>query len=101
MRISHNTVKLRQETFFFCVSFHDHLWIAGLQGKGEGISLTPHFHFHPLHRHLDISQAIIAESLSLHIANSRTWTGKPLVSERKSLTTKLQENFLTPWEKNQ
>ena len=26
-----------------------------LQGKGEGTSLTPLYHFHPLHRHLDIS----------------------------------------------
>ena len=45
--------------FFFCFSigvfFHDHSRFTGLPGKGEGISLTPHYHFHPLHRHLDIS----------------------------------------------
>ena len=52
--------------------FHEHSRITGLQGKGEGISLTPHCHFHPLHRHLDISRVITAKS-----------------SECKSPTTKL------------
>ena len=37
------------------------------QGKGEGIYLTPLYHFHPLHRHLDISREITAESSPLHI----------------------------------
>ena len=41
--------------FFFFLSiwvfFHEHSWITGLQGKGEGILLTPHYHFHSLHRH--------------------------------------------------
>ena len=32
---------------------------------GRGIYLTPLYHFHPLHRHLDISQAITAESSPL------------------------------------
>ena len=54
---------------------HDHSRITGLQGKGEGISSTPNYHFHPLHRHLDISRAITAESSRLHIASSRTRTG--------------------------
>ena len=36
---------------------NDHSRITGLQGKGRGISLTPHYTFHLLHRHLDISQA--------------------------------------------
>ena len=39
----------------------------------EGISLTPHYHFHPLRTHLDISRAIAADCcLRLHIASSRT-----------------------------
>ena len=38
--------------------------------EGEGISLTPRYHFQPLHRHLDIYRAITAESSSLHIATS-------------------------------
>ena len=61
--------------FSILVFFHEHSRITGLQGKGEGISLTPHYHFHPLHRHLDISRAITAESSPLHIASSRTRTG--------------------------
>ena len=39
---------------------------TGLQGKGESISLTPQYHFHSIHRHLDISWAIIAE-ISPHL----------------------------------
>ena len=61
--------------FTIWVLFHEHSRITGLQGKGEGIPLTPHYHFHPLHRHLDISRAITAESSPLHITSSRTWTG--------------------------
>ena len=58
------------------VFFNDDSRIKGLQGKGRGgISLTPHYHFHPLQRHLDISRAITAESSPLHIASSRTRTG--------------------------
>ena len=37
-----------------------------------GISLTPFYHFHPLHRHLGISRAIATESSPLHIASRRT-----------------------------
>ena len=33
------------------------------------------YHFHPLHRHLDISRKITTESSPLHIASSRTRTG--------------------------
>ena len=47
--------------FFLTGFFHEDLGITGLQGKGEGISLTPHYHFHLLHRHLDISWAITGE----------------------------------------
>ena len=56
--------------FFFSiwVFFHEHSRIKRLQEKGEGIFLTPHYHFHPLHRHLDISWA-------MHIVSSRTRTG--------------------------
>ena len=42
--------------------------MTGLQGKGEGISLTPYYHFRPSYRHLDISIAITAESSPLHTA---------------------------------
>ena len=66
----------RNEFFFaIWVFIHKHSQITGLQGKGEGISLTPHYHFHPLHRHLNISRVITAESSPLHIASNRTRTG--------------------------
>ena len=55
--------------FFIWVLFHKHSRITGLQGKGEGIPLTPHY------RHLDISWTITAETSPLDIANSRTQTG--------------------------
>ena len=57
--------------FSIGVFFHNHSRITGLQGKMEGISLTSHYHFHSLHRHLDISQEITAESSPLHIGSSR------------------------------
>ena len=44
------------------VFFHEHSRFKGQQGKGEAISVIPLYHFHPLHRHLDISWAITAES---------------------------------------
>ena len=74
------TQEFRNEHIFFITiffylgflsrTFTDHrtLW------EGEGISLTPHYHFHPLHRRLDISRAITAGSSPLHIASSRNWT---------------------------
>ena len=76
----------RLKILFFSIweLFHNHSRIIGLQGKKEGISLTPHQHFHPLHRHLDISRTIAAESSTLHIGSSRTRAGC------KSLTTKLR-----------
>ena len=63
--------------FSIWVFCYDHSWITGLQGKGEGISLTPHYHFHPLHKHLDISRAITAESSPSLIGGSRTQTRNP------------------------
>ena len=66
------------EIFFFFsiwVFFHNHSWIKGLQRKGEGISLTPHYYFHTLYRHLNISWTITEESSSLHIGSSKTRTG--------------------------
>ena len=61
--------------FSIRVFFHEYSRITGLQGKREGISVTPHYLFHPLHRYLDISWAIVAEISPLHIASSRTRTG--------------------------
>ena len=70
-------VNVIKPTIFFSiwVFFHEHSRFTGQQGKGEGICLAPLYHFHPLHRHLDISRAITPESSPLHIAGSRTRTG--------------------------
>ena len=71
-----DTIKVSPVQFFFFFSvwvfFHGHSRITGIQGKGEGISLTPHHHFHLLHWHLDISLAITAKTSPLDIARSRT-----------------------------
>ena len=65
--------------FLFFLSgflFYEHSPFGGQQGKGEAFSLTLFYHFHQLHRHLEISRAIIAESSPLHITCSRTRTKK-------------------------
>ena len=60
--------------FSIQVLLHDHSQITGLQGE-RAFLVTPHYHFHPLHRHLGIRRAITAESSPLHIGSSPTRTG--------------------------
>ena len=57
------------------VFFREQLQFTWQQGNMEAISITPLRHFHSLHRHLDISRAITAESSPLLIAISRNQTG--------------------------
>ena len=63
--------------YFFSISvfFQKHSLFTGQQGMDEGIFLTPLYHFHPLHRHWDVSRGITAESLPLQIVSSQTRTG--------------------------
>ena len=70
-----NKLNQSMEVSFFSmwVFFHNHSRVTGLQGKVGGISLNRHYHFHPLHRNLDISRAITAESSPLHTGSS--WNG--------------------------
>ena len=71
-----NSIPISQMIFLFCLGFLSQpLTNQRTVGKGGGIPLTPHYHFQPLHRHSDISRAIIAESSPLHIGSSRTRTG--------------------------
>ena len=56
---------------FFSRPFMNHR----TEWKEKGISLTHDYHFHKHHRHLDISRAITAESLPVHIASSRIGNG--------------------------
>ena len=58
----------KKDFFSIWVFFHEHSRITGLQRKGRDNSLTPHYHFHPFHRHLDMSWTITAEISPLHIA---------------------------------
>ena len=50
------SLSLNRFLFFFSIRvfFHEHSRFKGQQGKREVISLTPLYHFHTLHRHLDI-----------------------------------------------
>ena len=75
--VSHvETSKILKLLFpYLWVFFHEHSRIKGLQEEEEGISLNPHYHFHPLHGRLDISRAVTAESSPLHIASSQTRAG--------------------------
>ena len=69
-------MNLLSDFFSVWVFVYEHLRVAGLQRKeGGGISLTPHYYFHQLYRHFDVSRAIASESSPLHIASSRTRTG--------------------------
>ena len=62
--------------YFFSIWFFswNHSQITGLQEKEEGISITPYYHSHSLHRHLDINRAITTESSPLHIGSRGTRT---------------------------
>lgn len=46
-------------------------------GEWRGHFVTPHYHFHPLLKHLHIGQATTAESSPLHITSDRPRTGGP------------------------
>ena len=90
LEISFYSFLQKHVVFFFYLGFffHNHSQITGLLVKGEGISLTPHYHSYPLQRHLDIGQAITAESSPLPRQQPDS-NKEPLLSECKSLTTKL------------
>ena len=91
--------------FFIWVFFHNHPRITGLQGREEGISLIPHYHFHPLHRHLDFSRVIIAESSPLYTYvwnrkwrhNSNITFVKKKSNECKVLLKLRAPNFIIFW----
>ena len=81
---------LVQPFFSIWVFSHNHLRITELQEKGKGISLTSHYHFRPLHRHLDIKPGDYCRELTSAYRQQPDSHGEPLVSECKSLTTKLR-----------
>ena len=61
--------------FFYLGFLAQAFMIHRTAGVREAISLTPIYHVHLLHRHLDISWAITAESSPLHIGSSQARTG--------------------------
>ena len=76
-------------TFFsIWVFFHNDSRITGLQGNAEGISLTPHYHVHSLHRHLDIKPGDYCRELTSAHRKLPDSNREPLVSKRKSLATR-------------
>ena len=75
--------------FSMWVFFHVHSQITGMQGKEKGISFTPDYHFHPFHRHLDISWGDYCRELTSAHSHQLDLNRKPLVFKHKSLTTKL------------
>ena len=67
-------IKCKMIFFSIWIFFHEHSQFTGQLGKAEAISLTPHYHFQPLHRHLDISQVITVEISPLLIASNRIFS---------------------------
>ena len=62
--------------FFFCLGFLSRAFtIHRTAGEGGGYLFNSSLPLPPAYGHLDISQAITAESSPLHIAGSRTRTG--------------------------
>ena len=76
--------------FFFYLGFLSQTFtIHRTAGEGgDFIFLTPLYHHHSFHRHLNITRAV-TEECSAHSQQSNS-NRKLLVSERKSLTTKLR-----------
>ena len=63
-------------SFFFYLGFLSRTFTARRTAEGEGgYLLTPLYHFHPLHRRLEVKRVITVESSPLHIASSQTLTG--------------------------
>ena len=84
--------------FSIWVLFHEHSRITGLQGKGEGIQLTPHYHFHLFTDIQTLAGQLLQRLTSAHSQQPDS-NLEPLVSKRKSLTTKLRA--LKSFETNQ
>ena len=79
-RVSSFLIKLQSSAYnfylfiyFFYLGFLSR--ISVVHRTVVAISLAPLYHFHPLHRHSDISRATAAESSLLHKGSSRTRIG--------------------------
>ena len=74
--------------FSVWVFFHEHSRFTGQQRKGKAISINSLYHFQPLHRHSTLA-GYCRESTSGHSWHPGS-NREPLVSECRSLTTKLR-----------
>ena len=91
LNMTNNIHDLNGDIFFsIWFFFYEHSRIIGLHRNGEGISLTPHYHFYPLHGHLGIGRTIAAGTSPLYIASSRTRARNLWFPGCKLLTTKLR-----------
>ena len=64
--------------FFFNLAFASQIFTSyRTTEEEEGLFLTPPYHFHPFHRHSEISQVMTAESSTLHTASDCSRTGNP------------------------
>ena len=63
----HIIIFRKKVSFFFYLGFLSRTFTNLRTAEEGGISLTPHYHFHPLRRHLDFSRAITAESSLLRV----------------------------------
>ena len=80
-----------QEIFFsIWVFLHEHSRITGLQGRGEGISLTPRYHFPPASQILRHEPGDYRTELTSAHSQQPDSNRQSLVFEGKSLTTKLR-----------
>ena len=60
---------------FHWVFFHKHSRLTWQQEKEEAFPLTPLYHFHTIHRHLDISRNNTAVNSTMYIASSQALNG--------------------------
>ena len=84
--------------FSVWVFFHEHSRFTGLQGKQQGISLTPLYHFHPLHRHFikftKLLNLLILNPFSNLLINCISARSAPQILSKKHECAFLFSNFL-------
>ena len=79
-----------RNNFFFYLGFLSRKFAIHKAGEGEGYLFNFFLPPPPTSQTLDISRAITTESSPLHIVSKRGSNWEILISERKSLTTKLR-----------
>ena len=75
-----------EKFFSIWIFFQEHSQFTGNQRKEEAISLTPPYHYHPLHKHLEVAGWFLQRA-HLCTRQQAESNRKPWVSERKLLNT--------------